>query len=127
MPIINWVYALEGEGPDEEETIKRIAKDRMDEATNLRFVVNGLPVRLNLSDFRVHCVVPEMALINDNIFDMKPCLTTVVIDGYWIFFRPLKELNIETHGSCQSGRTRIAINYHITVTNSKDVIFSNLD
>jgi hypothetical protein len=116
MPIINWVYALEGKGYDEEENIRRLASERMDEAANLRLSVNGKPILLNFSNFRASSVISNVVLPHDNIFDMEPDVTSIIVDGFWIFFRPLaNKLILETHGSCQTGRTQIAVNYHITV------------
>jgi hypothetical protein len=119
MPIINWVYALEGEGRKEEQEIKKMAKDKMDEASNLRISVNGKCIALNLSIFRVGPVISDVLLPNDNIFDMVPRVTSVVADGYWVLFQPLgKDLTIETYGSCQSGIIQIRSNYRIIICNS---------
>lgn len=116
MPIINWVYALEVKGRKEEREIKKIAKDKMDEASNLRISVNGKRIALNLSIFRVGPVISDILFPSDNIFDMDPRVTSVVADGFWVLFRPLaKDLTIETYGTCRSGITQIAVNYRISV------------
>lgn len=114
MPIINWVYALDGKGHDEQENIRRLASEKMDEASNLRLSINGEPIALEFSNFRVSSVVKNVLLPNDNIFEMKPAVTSIVVDGFWIFFRLLSsELILDTYGSCQSGRTKIAVSYHL--------------
>jgi hypothetical protein len=118
MPIINWIYALERKEKDEEENIRKLAMERMDEVANLRFSINGKAVPFNLSNFRAQSVVPDIVLPDDNIFDMKPGATSIVADGFWVFFQPLvKDLTLETYGSCQSGIIRISGNYHVTISN----------
>jgi hypothetical protein len=92
--------------------------ERMDEAANLRLSINEKPVPLDLSNFRVQSIVSDIVLPNDNILDMEPGATSIIADGFWIFFQPLvKDLTLETYGSCQSGITQIAVNYRITVSN----------
>ncbi|MGA7368746.1 MAG: hypothetical protein WBX01_06415 [Nitrososphaeraceae archaeon] len=116
MPIINWVYALDREGHQEQENARRLASERMDEASNLRLSINGEPISLEFSNFRCRSVVNDVLLPHGNIFDMEPSVTSVVADGFWIFFRPLtKELILDTHGSCRLGRIQIAVSYHLTV------------
>jgi hypothetical protein len=118
MPIINWIYALEGKEKDEEENIRKLAMERMDEAANLRFSINGKALPFNLSNFRAQSVVSDIVLPDDNIFDMEPGATSIIADGFWVFFQPLvKDLTLETYGSCQSGKTQIAVNYHVTISN----------
>ncbi len=116
MPVINWVYALERKGYDEEENIRKLALERMDEAANLRLSINGKSIHLNFSNFRASSVIRNVVLPYDNVFDMEPDVTSIIVDGFWIFFRPLaNKLILETHGSCQTGRIQIAVKYHITV------------
>jgi hypothetical protein len=92
--------------------------ERMDEAANLRLSINEKPVPLDLSNFTVQSIVSDIVLPNDNILDMEPGATSIIADGFWIFFQPLvKDLTLETYGSCQSGITQIAVNYRITVSN----------
>jgi hypothetical protein len=117
MPIINWISVPEGKGKDEED-LKKLAMEKMDEAANLRLSINEKPVPLDLSNFRVKSVVSDIVLPNDNIFDMEPGAISIVADGFWIFFQPLvKDLTLETYGTCQSGITQIAINYRLIVSN----------
>jgi hypothetical protein len=114
MPIINWVYALDGKGHDELENVRRLASEKMDEAANLRLSINGKPMALEFSNFRARSIVNNVLLPHDNIFEMKPAVTSIIVDGFWIFFRLLaSELILDTYGSCQSGRTKIAVSYHL--------------
>jgi hypothetical protein len=115
MPIINWISIPEEKG-DYIEDLKKLATEKMDEAANLRFSINEKLVPLDLSGFRVQSVVNNIVLPNDNILEVEPCTTSIVVDGYWIFFQPLvKNLSLETFGSCQSGITKIAVSYRLAV------------
>jgi len=110
------MYALEGKGYDEEEHMRNLALERMNEAANLRFSVNGKLVPLEFTNFRTKALVTHVILPIDNIFSMDVASTSIVVDGFWIFFRPLvKELTLETYGTCQSGQIQIAVTYHLTV------------
>jgi hypothetical protein len=116
MPIINWVYALEEKEGRREEELKKIAKGKMDEAANLSFSINGIPITLDLSIFRIGPIVSESTLTIDNIFGMAPRSTSIIADGFWLLFQPLvSELILDTHGTCQSGTIRISISYRITL------------
>ena len=116
MPIINWVYALENNERGAEHEVLNTATEKMDEATNLLLSVNGMPVALDLPAYRASAIVSDATLPDSNIFDIEPGPTSIVVDGYWILFRPLiKDLTISTNGTCQSGSIRISVNYHITV------------
>ena len=113
MPIINWISIQERK----EETsnyLKMLAKEMMDEVANLNLLINGYPISINLRNFRFHSPIFKMSVPDDNIFGVKSGTKTIVTDGFWIFFQPLvNDLIIETYGACRSGRTQIAVNYHI--------------
>lgn len=116
MPIINWIWAIEGESTDI-ENLKKTAKRKMDEASNLKFLINQRPLSLELSKFRFQCVIPNISLPKDNILDIEPGSAVAVADGFWIYFQPLtKNLLIETFGTCQSGLIKIAAKYQLLAT-----------
>lgn len=114
MPIINWLFGLEAERKKELEELKHQAKERMDEAANLRFSVNENPVELDLSKFRFQSFLSDIVLPKDNVLGIEPGRTFIVADGFWVLFRPLvNRFRLETFGSCQSGATRIAVRYDL--------------
>lgn len=117
LPILNWVYAMEDKEENEKDGLLNLARERMDDAANIKFLINGRPAIINLSAFRTQPVVTEVLLPKDNVFDIRPGLTTIITDGFWILFRPLVNvLTLETFGSCRLGITRIEVNYRIFVT-----------
>lgn len=116
MPVINWIWALEGNNADISE-IKDLAKKKMDEASNLRFSINQTLVPLDLSKFRFQTVLSDLVLPEDNVLNMQPGSAIAVADGFWIYFQPLvKRLTVETFGTCQSGIIQIAAKYKIEET-----------
>jgi hypothetical protein len=114
MPIINWLFGLEAERKDELAELKSQAKEKMDEAANLRLSVNEKPVEIELTNFRFQTFLSDIILPNDNVLGIEPGGTFVVADGFWVLFRPLvNRFRVETFGSCQSGATRIAVRYDL--------------
>ena len=114
MPIINWLFGLEIERIKELAELKSQAKEKMDDAANLRFSVNGKPVEIELSNFRFQSFLTDIILPNDNVLGIERGRTFIVADGFWVLFRPLvNKIRLETFGSCQSGVTRIAVRYDL--------------
>lgn len=112
MPIINWISVQDetnnGRG------LRKLAKKMMDEVVKLHLSVNGKTIPIDLSNFRFQSPIFNVLLPSDNIFDVRPGKTAIVADGFWIFFKALvKNLEIETLGACRSGRTHIAVDYHL--------------
>jgi hypothetical protein len=107
MPLINWISVLGGEEKNEKD-LKKLARKMIDEVAQVKLLVNNKPVPFNLLDFRAQSPVFNIVLPSDNIFDLDPGATSIIVDGFWIFFQPLvRELCIETYGACRSGRTKI--------------------
>jgi hypothetical protein len=117
MPIINWISTL-GENEKNEFDLANLAKARMDEVVKLDVRINGFPLPVELKNYRLLSPLIEMTLPDDNILGVEPGRTSVVADGYWIFFHSLKKIfDIETFGACRSGNTEIGIKYHIELCN----------
>lgn len=113
MPIINWISVL---GGNEKNTmdLKKLAEKMIDEVVKLQLIINGSPIKADLWDFRVKTPAFDIVLPNNNIFGVSGGRTSMVVDGFWMFFQPLQDrLSIETFGACRSGITRIAVNYEL--------------
>jgi hypothetical protein len=120
MPIINWISVLGGEEKNEED-LKKLAKKMIDEVARVQLLINDKPVPFNLLNFRVQSPVFSMLLPTDNIFDVEPGPTSIIVDGFWIFFQPLvTDLCLETYGACRSGVTQISVNYHLHFTRERN-------
>lgn len=111
MPIINWISVKEANNT---EYLIKLANAMIDEVVELRFMINGKNVPIDLTDFRFQSSVFNLVLPEGNIFDVEPGETSIVTDGFWIFFRPfVKDFTIETYGACRSGMTHIEVSYQI--------------
>lgn len=113
MPVINWISVLRGDERNGQDLI-RLAKKMMDEVVKLPQLINGQQLPIDLRDYRMHSPVLDLVLPENNILNVKAGATSVVVDGFWIFFRPLaRQISIETYGACRSGKTQIAVHYQI--------------
>ena len=113
MPIINWISFLGGKERNETD-LASLAKERMDEVVKLSVCVDGEYITKDLKKFRVVSPPVQLFLPDNNILDAERGYTSIVADGFWIFFYPIsKSLNIETYGACMSGKTEIGVKYHI--------------
>jgi hypothetical protein len=113
LPIINWICFKD----NEEHThgyLKKLAKEKIDSVGNLELYINDKILDEDLSKYRVQPPIFEMKLPEDNILGIKPGLTSLVTDGYWIFFEPLiHDIKLSSFGSCSLGITEIGVNYQI--------------
>ena len=113
MPIINWISVLGGKEKNTMD-LKKLAEKMIDEVVKLQFIINGTSIKADLWDFRVQTSAFDILLPNNNIFDVPEGRTSMVVDGFWMFFQPLRNrLSIETFGACRSGITHIAVNYEL--------------
>src|SRR6266540_1400331 len=71
-----------------EEDLAVRANRAMDAVTLLSAKIDGIKI-LNLMDYRVRSRFFDLSLPKNNVYDIKPCVTRSVCDGYWIFLRPL--------------------------------------
>lgn len=115
MPIINWISFRDDE-KQTDEYLKNLAKEKIDSVGKLELYINNKPLDKDLSTYRVQTSIFEMTLPNDNILDAKQGPTQLVSDGYWILFKPLvRNIELNSRGSCSSGITEIGINYNIVL------------
>lgn len=71
-----------------EEDLAARASRAMDAVTFLSAKIDGIEI-LNLMDYRVRSSFFNVSFPENNVYDVKPCVTRSVCDGYWIFIRPL--------------------------------------
>ena len=45
----------------------------------------------NLREYRVRSELFHLGFPENNVYDLKPCITRSVCDGYWVFLKPLPE------------------------------------
>ena len=76
------------------------ARTCMDRLTYLRLIVDGKRL-LNLEKYRVHSQVFKFAFPGNNVYDVKPGITSSVCDGYWAFLKPLPTGSHEIHFSAK--------------------------
>jgi hypothetical protein len=57
-------------------------------------------------------------LPDNNVVEATPGHTRAVSDGYWVFLQPLApgKHKIFATGSCSSGKTKVDVIFHVTVT-----------
>jgi hypothetical protein len=76
------------------------ARTCMDRLTYLRLIVDGKRL-LNLEKYRVHSQVFKFTFPENNVYDVKPGITSSVCDGYWAFLKPLPTGSHEIHFSAK--------------------------
>jgi hypothetical protein len=113
LPIINWVCFKDND-EQTNEYLKNLAKEKMDRIGKLELYINDKPVSEDLANYRVQPPIFEIDLPENNILGIKPGLTSLVTDGYWILFEPLiQDIGLSSFGSCSLGITEIGVNYNI--------------
>ena len=80
-------FAEDSDLHTEQELITR-AKRAMDAVIYLQASVDDINLE-NLADYRVLSNFFELGFPEDNVYDLVPCVTRSVCDGYWIFLKPL--------------------------------------
>ena len=66
----------------------------------------------DLNRQRVQTPILKMTLPDENILNVPHGQYRLVSDGYWVFFKPLKQITkITSLGACSSGITKIGIHY----------------
>lgn len=112
MPIINWISFKDNNETDQE--LIDLARQRINSVGRLEIYVNQKKLENSLWSYRVQPPLFEMVLPHSNILGIKGGKTTLVTDGYWIFFEPLvQDIELTSSGACSLGITEIGVDYHI--------------
>jgi hypothetical protein len=118
MPVINFTtsYAEEPTLKSESELISR-AKSDIDDIVKKVAIVDGVAIR-DLDIYRITSAPFDIMLPDNNVIEATPGYTRAVSDGYWVFLQPLApgKHKICATGSCSSGKTKVDVIFHVTVT-----------
>lgn len=117
MPIINYECSFADEPMiKSEEDLEQKCKMEIDDIKNLYVSIDGTFLN-NLDRYRVRSSVFPINLRVNNILGVKPGMTKMVTDGFWIFLKPLKygHHKVTSFGSCQSGRIKIQTTYDLII------------
>jgi hypothetical protein len=118
MPIINWI-SIEGEDGNSNYDLRKKAKEKMDVIQKLEVSINNFNFKKDLERFRIMTAVFEVYLPENNILDVPKGIRRAISDGYWLFFKPLCDpVDIRSFGTCSSGATKIAVNYHVEIVHT---------
>jgi hypothetical protein len=93
-------FAEDSDLRTDQELITR-AKKAMDAVTLLEATIDGINIE-NLANYRVLSYFFELRFPENNVYDLVPCATRSVCDGYWIFLKPLPKGKHRIHfrGEC---------------------------
>jgi hypothetical protein len=116
FPVINVeASTAEGDGTTEKELAARV-KFEMDQITDMRATISGTNVN-ELKQYRIQSPLFNVTLPTDNVLWLPAQTTKMMSEGYWLFLKPLEPRNydLNSFGSCLSGRIKIGISYHLTI------------
>ena len=102
---------------NEEELISSVAVD-IDRWSLLEATVDGVQLQ-NLDKYRVKYGPFELILPTNNIWNVMPCSTKAVSDGFWVFLKPLKDGNHNITFSGIEPNFRTKVTYQIVVDTQK--------
>jgi hypothetical protein len=90
-------------------------REEMDKIADLSLSVDGCPVEIG--DYRVSSPAFEIKIERDNCLHVRPGLTSLASDGYWLFLRPLEKgkHSIESFSSCLAGKIKIGCTYQLEI------------
>lgn len=71
----------------EKQLIKRV-RQFIDCVTQMEVVIDGVKLQ-GLRKYRAHSSIFDLAIPENNVYDVKPGLTKSVTDGYWILLKRL--------------------------------------
>ncbi len=116
LPLINWISVFPEDGnTDNDLTLK--AKAKMNTIQDMMVSINGNEIR-GLEEYRFQSHSFHVELPKGNILKLSPGTRRVISDGYWIMTHPIMQpVRMKTFGSCTAGKTRIGVNYNITIIN----------
>jgi len=116
FPLINWISVSPEDGLTTNDLVMK-AKSKMNSIADLKIIVNGDRIIDCFSKYRVQTDSFFVNLPMNNILGVKAGPSKIASDGFWILTKPIsKSLCLTTFGSCSTGRTKIGVNYKITVT-----------
>lgn len=70
------------------EQLKDRAKRSMDKVKHLEASVDGIQLK-DLYDYRIQSRYFDLIFPNDPVYDVKPGLTCSIVNGYFVFLKPL--------------------------------------
>lgn len=113
MTVINWV-SMDKNFDKTEEQLREVAKTKMSEITEARFTLYSKerePVEIG----------NRVQRIESPKFKLAYC--DAVSHGYWFFFKPYAfppgEYMINSFGCCSLGKTKVVIDYKLTIVEPK--------
>lgn len=114
FPLINSINSF-AEDPTmkTEEDLIRWSRQDIENIRKKELIINGEPI----SEQLVYSEPFNIEYPPNNVFKVKPGLTTAISCGYWAFLRPLArgDYKIQTSGSCIAGTVKVDVDYHIRV------------
>jgi hypothetical protein len=78
------------------EQLKDRAKRSMDKVIHLEASVNEIQLK-NVYDYRIQSIYFDLIFPTDPVYDVKPGITCSVVDGYFVFLKPLPPGNHKIH------------------------------
>jgi hypothetical protein len=78
------------------EQLKERAKRSMDQVKYLEASVDGIQLK-NLYDYRIQSTYYDLIFPTDPVYDVKPGLTCSIVNGYFVFLKPLPPGDHEIH------------------------------
>jgi hypothetical protein len=116
-PVIN-VAISHSEDPrlKTDAQLTSFAKSNIDDIVIKEANVDGVDLEIS-ENHRVRCPPFDFSFPTNNIYGVQDGLSRGAGDGYWIFLKPLNsgEHNIQTSGSCLSGRIQIEVKVNLIV------------
>jgi hypothetical protein len=120
FPIIN-VTISNAEEPtlNTDRAMISFVRGHMDDIVEKRASIDGKDLHIS-ENFRVQSPPFHFSYPPNNVFGARTGPTRGVGDGYWIFLKPLQPgtLEIETYGSCMSGKIQISTKMKLIIKRS---------
>ena len=117
MPVINYECSFADEPSITTDwELEDKSKREIDDIKDVRVKIDEITLE-DLSPFRIRSPLFMINLQEDNILGATSGFTKMISDGYWIIVKPLGfgEHQVNSFGSCRSGKIKIATSYKLTV------------
>ncbi len=117
MPVINYECSFADEPSITTDwELGEKSKREIDDIKDVRVKIDEITLE-DLSPFRIRSPLFRINLQEGNILGASSGSTKMISDGYWIIIKPLGfgEHQVNSFGSCRSGKIKIATAYKLTI------------